>query len=585
MTTPNDKIILDQIIEERKNSYNPRIRTEDYFEIFTTEEILKEKDLSTEEVENLITDGTRDGGIDSVAIFINDRLIRSTEDIEESTKQTNLHVELNIIQSSIETGFKDRKIQTIFCTVTELLDLQKSLESSEAKYNSSLLNAFETFRDIITRTATKFPKISIRFVYANMAIEPPHDNVKLEAERLKKETERLFPGSHVSFDFFDCGRLREIVSKRKKTSYQIKVDEVMPVDNAYVCLVRLDNYYLFLKDDNSEKLNTLIFEQNVRDYEKNVQVNQNIRATLENPKVELEEDFWWLNNGVTIVASQANSSGKTLTIEDPQIVNGQQTSNEIFNFFSTKPNYENSKKILVRVIKSNNEEVRSKIIKATNSQTFIPPAQLYATDLIHHHIDQFFLKNGLFYEKRKNFYRNQGKSLRDIISISYLAQCVMAILLHKPHEARARPSSLLKNSNSYEEIFSERTELDVFLKIAQLAKKAHEILTKIKVEYEGMSNVFFHTLLYAVAKATGKNNCNADDLGKLDMSLFSDAFLETAFKEVYCAISTYCTEKSRAIDQVAKNSNSTSLVINLFNQINLDKYQKNKIQIAAEMSS
>ncbi|GAI16788.1 unnamed protein product, partial [marine sediment metagenome] len=66
-----------------------------------------------------------------------------------------------------------------------------------------------------------------------------------------------------------------------------------------------------------------LFEANVRDYQGKVEVNKAIGNTLLSA---YSEDFWWLNNGVTVVASQASLSGKTLVVEDPQIVNGLQTS-------------------------------------------------------------------------------------------------------------------------------------------------------------------------------------------------------------------------------------------------------------------
>ena len=46
-----------------------------------------------------------------------------------------------------------------------------------------------------------------------------------------------------------------------------------------------------------------LFDANVRDYEGDVAVNSGIRATL--IEARHDEEFWWLNNGVTIVATKA----------------------------------------------------------------------------------------------------------------------------------------------------------------------------------------------------------------------------------------------------------------------------------------
>lgn len=64
--------------------------------------------------------------------------------------------------------------------------------------------------------------------------------------------------------------------------------------------------------------------------------------------------------------------GKELIIHHPEIVNGLQTSNEIYRFFRGNPALKDARSILVRVIVPEDEESRDKIIRATNSQTPIP---------------------------------------------------------------------------------------------------------------------------------------------------------------------------------------------------------------------
>ncbi|MBJ5210918.1 AIPR family protein, partial [Salmonella enterica subsp. enterica serovar Indiana] len=94
-------------------------------------------------------------------------------------------------------------------------------------------------------------------------------------------------------------------------------------------MLHLQKYYEFISDNGA--LARSIFESNVRDYQGSVTVNTGIRLTLQNMN---SDDFWYLNNGVTIITPKAVSAGKQLTIEDPQIVNGLQTSHEIYRHFS-----------------------------------------------------------------------------------------------------------------------------------------------------------------------------------------------------------------------------------------------------------
>ena len=159
-----------------------------------------------------------------------------------------------------------------------------------------------------------------------------------------------------------------------------------------------------------------MFEANVRDYQGRTQVNDAIQASLQD---KATEDFWWLNNGISILATKASLGGKTLTMEDPQIVNGLQTSREIYNYCKGSDETNDERKILVRVMVPTEEESRDRIIKATNSQTVVLLSSLRATDKIHRDIEEYLRPRGLFYDRRKNYYRNEGKPRNKIVGIPY----------------------------------------------------------------------------------------------------------------------------------------------------------------------
>jgi len=140
------------------------------------------------------------------------------------------------------------------------------------------------------------------------------------------------------------------------------------------------------------------------------------------------------------VAAKAIQSGKTLTIEEPQIVNGLQTSTEIFNYFSTTNVFQEPRSVMLRVIEADQAETRDHIIKATNSQTSIPLSSLRATDKVHRDIEEYLKHFGFYYDRRKNSQRNDGRPIEQIIGIPMMAQAIMAISLQRPDDARARPS-------------------------------------------------------------------------------------------------------------------------------------------------
>lgn len=275
----------------------------------------------------------------------------------------------------------------------------------------------------------------------------------------------------------------------------------------YVCLSEL---YKFITDETGEIIK-YIFESNVRDYQGRNNVNTDITETLEN---NYQEEFWWLNNGITILSSQViQKTNKLLTIQNPEIVNGLQTSSEIHLFFKNKidttelkrADIVDSRNVLVRVIVPESEEVRDKIIKATNNQTNIPKSSLRATDPIHRQVEMYLKDKGLYYDRRKNFYKNLGKKPKEIISISFLSQCLISIIMQSPDNARARPSTLLDSEKHYNTLFSSNTPLNVYYVVVKWGKKIEEECRKI----EGLTNtqamdIKFH-ILYVSSVLICKN--------------------------------------------------------------------------------
>ena len=301
-----------------------------------------------------------------------------------------------------------------------------------------------------------------------------------------------------------------------------------------------------------------IFESNVRDYQGSITVNTGIRTTLQNQK---SENFWYLNNGVTIITPKAVLAGKQLTIEDPQIVNGLQTSHEVYSHFSELPSTKDDRAILVRVICEADEEARDRIIRATNSQTAIPPASLRSSDEIHRNIEDFLKANGYYYDRKKNFYKNQGMPVARIVSIPYLAQAMMAIILLKPDSARARPSTLINSDTEYKRIFSLEMPIDIYLKVIYIIKEVENFLKPSicgqDLERKTITNIkYYVAMMVSIAVAGGKEKIVAK-ISALPQIEITEAILHSALNSVIDKF-----ECLGASDQVAKGSSLVHALLN-----------------------
>ena len=148
--------------------------------------------------------------------------------------------------------------------------------------------------------------------------------------------------------------------------------------------------------------------------------------------------FWWLNNGVAILASSATPVAKVLSVENVLIVNGLQATEVIFRTLHNAIRDGGERAVLVKIIISTDEDVRARIIKATNYQNTVELASLRSLDRIQRNTEQYLLDNGWYYERRNNYYRNQNKPSDRIYSIAQLGAAVRALAFRTPWTAAQR---------------------------------------------------------------------------------------------------------------------------------------------------
>lgn len=170
----------------------------------------------------------------------------------------------------------------------------------------------------------------------------------------------------------------------------------------FIVLCNLKDYYDFITDD-AMKLKKYLFDSNVRDYMGLNSVNEDILESLKHN----DADFWWLNNGITVLARHTVSIGNALRIQDVQIVNGLQTSQTIYDYYSKNTVTDENRSVMIKIISQDDAEIRDRIIRSTNNQTAIESKSLFATDKLQRDIEDIMKSNGLYYERRVNFYKNQ----------------------------------------------------------------------------------------------------------------------------------------------------------------------------------
>lgn len=523
----NNQILLRECISQEFNESKGYTDPSTFFEHFAISELLKDYNISDDEIDNGNVGGGNDGGCDGIYLFLNDELV-SSDQIESLSASKGSILKLCIVQAKNEVGFNEDAIMKWKTVSENLMNMSSSLSDYSERYNEQTIGSFSMFRDAVTKLIRSQIKLQIQYYYVTLGTDI-HPNVQQQAEELKETVKRYYPAAIVDVKFVGADSLMELYNTDSEIRIELDLSDqpISSSKNNYVALVNLGTYYKFITDDSSN-LRKNFFEANVRDYQGKNSVNTSIADTLEHRS---NEDFWWLNNGVTILASEVTMiTNRSLQLVDPEIVNGLQTSREIFNYFSNKPNAieTEDRSLLVRIIMPESEETRDNIIFATNNQTSIPKPSLRVTDPIHLQIEMYFKSRGLYYDRRKNYYKNQKKKASDIIGVSFLAQCLISIVLRKPDFARARPSTLLTDDETYNMLYHKNHDLEVFYKAARIGQRIKNYI-RLSTEFSPAerSDVLFFLIYAVVAKQLGKKDISFNDIKDFDIDALSDDYITT----------------------------------------------------------
>ncbi|ANP76504.1 hypothetical protein A134_08865 [Vibrio crassostreae 9CS106] len=529
----NNQILLDAIVKQEMEEFEEKVSLHDYFEFYSALQVLKDNELSYDEINAGIAGQSHDGGVDSIYLFVNGDLVKEDDETVGKYKK-NVDIELVLIQSKYENSFSEEPLLKLSRLCRSLFDLGFNPEDFVGQYNSYVLTAFEKFRDTYVGLITKKPKLKISVYYVSKGVDV-HPNVRKQADALEFDIKEKLPAAKAVVDFLGSEQLVKMAQERPNDVFRLKISEtpLSTSEQVFIALTNLSEYYKFITDDNGNLVRH-IFESNVRDYQGKTNVNNEIQETLEKPG---KEEFWWLNNGVTILATEVTApGGKELVIHNPEIVNGLQTSSEIHRFFSSNSDKISQEKrdVLVRIIVPENEATRDRIIRATNSQTPIPKSSLRATDQVHRQIEDFLKPRGLFYDRRKNYYKNEGKKPKEIISVPFMSQCLISVLMQKPNFARARPSTLLEDDESYSNLFHKNNDLNTYYIIVKLGREIEERL-KVSKKYatSEMADIKFYILYSVCCLMTNSLYPNNGLVSKLSFNDLTDEMYNFSLDVTY----------------------------------------------------
>ncbi|MHB8137991.1 MAG: AIPR family protein [Smithellaceae bacterium] len=398
-----------------------------------------------------VTSSDTDDGIDGCAVIVDEEVIVSKEDCETilSDGRRNHSVKLVLLQAKsseqIELG--------------ELLKYHSAIERFCQDFNSIPADPIEAnTKEIYAAAIDKAgcikdgkPELLLRYVYTGRYLKPS------EIERAKNELlSKLHEGgyfSQIDYEILDregVGRAFNMTTapiEAKINAFSIAaLPPIADIEEAYLAVVPAKQFVERMLSDDEGRLRVHAFEENVRAFlGADNPVNSAIGNTLQDEATNSR--FPVLNNGITVISPDVRVQGLSITFVDYQVVNGCQTSNMLW---LNKEYLNENLMVAIKVIETENEDVFSDLVKATNSQTKIDDDQFLSLQPVARRIEVFFNsytedENRLYFERRDRQYVGQEVPGVKVFDLKLLARCIAACFLQRPDLAFRYPRKIFSD--------------------------------------------------------------------------------------------------------------------------------------------
>ena len=477
------------------------------FEAFSAYSILRKyHDFdASEPKDQVVIGGGGDGGLDAVAILINQRLVRSIEDVDYFLEESGrFNVEYVFIQAKLSTSFSSESIGHFIYGVERFF----SHNTDHSTSNKELTILKQISNHLMENTINMYtnPVCHLYFVttgkWNNEAKELVH---RMDDGKQKLIALNLF--SQVKISAVDANELKSMYRDLKHSVVKdiefpncATFPEIEDVEQAYVGLLSGDQYLrLIARDDGS--LNRDLFYSNIRDFQGDNAVNEEIHQTISSSENKI--NFPLLNNGVTIVARSITRTGNRFTIADYQIVNGCQTTHVLH---LNKLYVDARIFIPVKLVATNNSRIIGEIIKANNRQTEIKPEAWESLTPFHKELEDFYSHQKIEDERRRIYYERRSKQYifdnippARIITLPRQVYSFIGMFLNEPHVHYQYYGQLLKQKK---QLFSESHKADPYYTSGITLLAAERLIDKIARE---SSQYKYHLLMLLRLQIGGRD--------------------------------------------------------------------------------
>ena len=438
-----------------KYSY-AKISDDKLFELFVNEIILRYHQPDINSYENSLLSecsigGADDMGIDGIIIKVNGTIVSTTRDIDELVELNKLlSIEFIFIQSKnkdkIDAGEYGKFTDGIIDFLSETHN-----EPHIDKIDALLQVKDYLFSDKIILRWRDNPTVRVYYVLFGNWRESKHFDAK--TRKLEQDVQALHCYSNVAVNFIDNLVLKELCDENDNSFSAIMpvidcfgLNDVEGVENSLVVLCNAVELIKIITTSD-KMLRISLFTDNVRDYQGSTEINTEIMGTIQ----QAPSSFALLNNGITIVCSSVLVGNRKLTLSNPQIVNGCQTCNVLYDAYSREIDL-SKVTLLIKIIATEKDDLTTAVIRGTNSQNVVYNEAFETTRDFHKDLESFVnviqTQNTdfrIYYERRSRQYsRSTDIMPSQIAGLKTLTQSFVSVFMQSPHLGTSHEAILLK---------------------------------------------------------------------------------------------------------------------------------------------
>jgi hypothetical protein len=378
-----------------------------------------------------------------------------------------------------------------------------------------------------------------------LGVKTNDQNVIAKVEDVKKDIKQENVFSKVFFELISANdiqfiykKIGQAIKKSFEFSQRVTLPNIENVKESYLGIVNAETIIDFMTDDDGELLPN-VFYDNVRDFQGDNRVNKEIAATLNSKH---KDAFLILNNGITIVTEELQTTRNTFTISNYQIINGCQTSNVLYE---NKNKLDNKVLVSIKLISSKNQDLTAKLIRSTNRQTEVKEQDLIAFSNFQKLLEDYYKTysgiNKLYYERRSKQYAKSGVEKKRIVDKTTQIKSVASFYLDKPDMATRYFGTLFNSLGN--QLFDENHKMILYYTSSFVLYRIEEFFRKKIIDKRLKKIKFF--LLMMVRYEISKDNVphfNSANMEKYCTNIINvvsdDSKFNSPLKRIVCKINS-----------------------------------------------